>query len=196
MFLLFSPGLFTLNVPTWASQKNHTHYPISKNGFFFFPGKNIRSLQELMVCLVISLISTLHRHFLKCCAVGFFFFLFCSNHSFWKLWSKKATEDNRRSLSLVSSPALIGSRRDAPVNETCAAIASAPCLPQAPPAVPGQALCKAMKPLPAIALLMLDNKGENRRRLKHVEHPHISTQNLISPLSSYFQPFKIPLAAS
>ena len=38
---------------------------------FVFSGKNIRSLWKLMVCLVASLISTLYRHFLKCCA-GFF----------------------------------------------------------------------------------------------------------------------------
>lgn len=188
----------------WMSLHQHLRKIIPiitflKMSFFIFSGKNIRSLWEFMVYLVTSLISVLYRHFLKCCAVVCFVFLFCSNHSFWKLWSKKTTEDNRRSLSLVSSPVLIGSRRDVPVNKTCAAIASTPCLPKAPPAVPGQALLQSDKTAssyPALALLMLNNKGENTSSLKHIGHPHISTQNLISPLSSYFQPFKIPLAAT
>lgn len=60
----------------WMSLRQHLRKIIPIITFlktsFGFLGKNIRSLWKLMVCLVTSLISPLYRHFLKCCAEGFF----------------------------------------------------------------------------------------------------------------------------
>lgn len=162
---------------------------------FGFFGKNIRSLWKLMACLVTSLISPLYRHFLKCCAEGFFVAIIPSGNC----EVKKTTEDNRRSLSLVSSPVLIGSRRDVPENKTWTAIASIPRLQKAPLAEHGHAPLQSDKTAfsyIALMLLMLNNREEKRSRLKHIGHPHMSTQNVIVTLSSYFQHFKIPLAAT